>query len=283
MNAAAQRPRKHFIRALVDVTQNSKLAPFPVKFFVTSRPEAHIRPTLGRGDPPPSSFFTTSILKRLAAISISTSAMNSPRLLWIRPTSLLARLGTTSLISTWSPASPTGCSSFASTVVKFVLDDGFASARAKRCKMSSIGTHRCMTRRNLSIKSTSSSSRGAVNTMNKSGWADLQLLLGRLLALREPLSTRGFADLSAFPLGRLRSILDKLHAVINVPADNDVGGLRTCTRRLVTSCYSVRPRRCELISSLGREVPSARLLRANARRGSLLQRLTQRIVVSAQS
>ena len=75
-----------FIHALIDLTHDLALAPFPVKFFVTSRPEPHIRRTpLGAAAYLRSWCFMTSILKKLDSTSPDMWGRHSRQPHWIRP------------------------------------------------------------------------------------------------------------------------------------------------------------------------------------------------------
>ena len=219
-----------FITALFDLTQRWASAPFPVKFFVTSRPEPHIRRALfGRGDAS-----TVLVLHDIDPEEVSSDISRY----------IEAKFATTPLDSTgesppsnaaWYSSSDIatitarsdGLFIFASTAVKFILEKGHATGRAKRLRdivdqaSSPHGTTKPLDRMYALILNQ------ALHSFETDERIDLRLLLAQLLALREPLSVRGFAELVSVSVDVLRSALETLHTVINVPPDSDVGDLRT--------------------------------------------------------
>ena len=116
---------------------------------------------------------------------------------------------------------------FASTAVKFILEKGHATGRAKRLRdvvgqaSSPHGTTAPLDSMYELIL------RQGLQSFEMDERIDLQLLLAQLLVLREPLSVRGFAELVKISIDELRSVFETLHAVVNVPPDSDVGDLRT--------------------------------------------------------
>ena len=116
---------------------------------------------------------------------------------------------------------------FASTVIAFVLARGHAAGREKRLRdvLNSVKASARTTEPLDEIYSFILTE--ASSGLEEDERHDLQVLLAGILALREPLSIRGFAELVKISVRQLRALLEDLHAIINVPVDDDVGGLRT--------------------------------------------------------
>ena len=147
---------------------------------------------------------------------------------------------------------------FASTAVSFILAKGYATGRAKRLRdvvnqaSSPHGTTIPLDRMYELILNQ------ALPSLEMDEPMDLQILLAQLLALREPLSVRGFAELVNTSIDELRNVLETLHTVINVPPDSDVGDLRTLHASFGDFLQHRAPKALRVDVDEGRE----RLLRA---------------------
>ena len=250
-----------FILALINLTQDPALYPFPIKFFVTSRPEKHIRATpLSRRDMS-DAFVLHDIEPDEVNSDISTFIHARFTGAPVDPSEPSQSSGTT-----WYSASDIetlvglscGLFIFASTVIAFVLARGHAAGREKRLRdvVNSVKPRPRTTEPLNEIYSFILAE--ASSELEEDECHDLQVLLTKILALREPLSIRGFAELVKISVRQLRALLEDLHAVINVPADNDSGDLRTLHASFSDYLQLRAPNELQVDISLGREL----LLRA---------------------
>ena len=219
-----------FIYALIDLTHDSALAPFLVKFFVTSRPEPHIRWTpLGHGGKStvlvPHDIDPEEVGRDIARYVAMTFTATLLEPTGESPSANATWYSSSDVASITSRSN--GLFIFASTAVKFILEKGHAIGCAKRMRdiidPTSLphGTTEPLDRMyELILKQ-------GLHLLEMDERIDLQLMLAQLLALREPLFVRGFAELVKILIDELRSIFETLCTVVNIPQDNDVGDLRT--------------------------------------------------------
>jgi len=81
----------------------------------------------------------------------------------------------------------------------------------------------------------------------------LQRLLASLLSARMTLSVRALADLSDLASYEVSASLSRLHAVVHVPEDEDMPGLRTVHASFGDYLYSRAPNHLRIHQSLGHE------------------------------
>jgi len=221
----------------------------PVKFILTSRPEMHIHRT------PITNLEHTSILKLhtidpvevqydIRRYILVTLAEVAKEATWYSSTDIDALVAASNSLFI-----------FAATALKCILDpddDDDRSARLRRATsivaQGTAATAGLDTMYELVLTGASMSATIDADELDR-----LKSILACILTLRTSLTVQALADLMKLKPGILRSSLRRLHAVVNVPEDDSMLGLRTLHASFGDYLFSRAPARICIPSSLGHD------------------------------
>ena len=255
-DAETHRIVSEMLEALVSFSRSDKR--LPVKIFVTSRPETHIRDT-------PASDYEFSTVLRLHTVNkqqvtadirlyIATKLSKGSRLrnrLTDDEIDMLAHLCD-------------GLFIVAATALLYILAAGVDSAaerfetllNATRDALSA-GAAVPLDRMYALILDDATRADGS-QTISLS---DLLQLFASLLAARMTLSIAALADLLDLPVSRVRASMSRLHAVVHVPEDDYEAGLRTLHASFSDYLLGRAPSHLRISMSLGDDILSRGCLR----------------------
>ncbi|KAJ7060563.1 hypothetical protein C8F01DRAFT_988842, partial [Mycena amicta] len=195
----------------------------PIKLFITSRPERHIRPQFN--NPVESrhilwlhdiednivkhdiSHYLTNCLERIRA----DSGMSSE---WASPADIEALTGHAGKLFI-----------YAFTAVKYITEN--PGDRLQKLLSMKVETKGPLTRPLDKVYSHILSDAMDPERLESSEIALTKQILAAVLTVRQPLSVTSLSGLLGVPAQQVKAMLDRLHAVIHVPPNNDEGVLST--------------------------------------------------------
>jgi len=238
------------LEALVSLTRSEPK--LPVKFLVTSRPEAQIRDT---------SLSNDQLSQILQLHAVNVAEVNADISRYITETLNVKLSGKPKLRATITERDVEdlvqlcdGLFIVAATALAYVFGAGAAAAVAKFKKLLN------PSRTGLNDKAVAPLDRMyeiILNDAAKEGESDatelpaLQRLLASLLSARMPLSVAALADILDLESYDVGASLSRLHAVVHVPEDDDMPGLRTVHASFGDYLYSRAPSHIRIHQSFG--------------------------------
>jgi len=221
-NVEAHAAVSEMLEALIDISRST--ADLPVKFIVTSRPETHIRET---------SVTDVKVTSALHLHTIDKNQVTNDIHLYISET--LSKAPTTKPwftdgdVKTLSERAD-GLFIFAATATKYILGGGkgFRSMRLANLVSPLQATPAALVAAPLDLMYSLILMEAARSDMVEAN--ELQQMLkvvAAILSARMSLSVKALADLLDLPTEYLRGCLDRLHAVVYLPEDNNDASLRT--------------------------------------------------------
>jgi len=247
-----------FIEVLVNFCRsNSKI---PVKFMITSRPETHIRET-------PISDETISSVLELH--NIDASQVTEDIHLYIERT-LANSSGTREWYTTNDVGTITRLSGtlfiFAATALAYILGRKDSAGRADRLLnlLTQVKPSRVVTGPLDDMYLLIITQASSPDAVEEEELDETRHLLASLLSTQMPLSVATLAELLNLPAARLRGSLDRLHAVVHVPKDDDSRTLRPLHASFGDFLFSRAPSNVAIARSLGHDLLSASCLKRMA-------------------
>jgi len=221
----------------------------PVKFFVTSRPEMHIRDT---------SITDTSLSSIVQLHMVDDKLVTSDIRLYVQKSLDKASksLGWYTEVDLDDIATMSaGLFIFASTVLAYILGRRDSPGRAARLRIvkQQSSTSTLATGHLDRIYSLVMTQASDPNVYERTELDETRRIVAVILSARAPLTVKALAELLGLSPEHLRGALNELHAVILVPDQDDAGELRTLHASFGDFIFTRAPEHIHIAKDLGHE------------------------------